>query len=371
MNLFSTLEIGFAYVYTTGLIVLGLAIFFLYKRNGEKYLLYFSVFCLFTILASLVNISYYYLNLKLLYPFYAFFIIFEGYYLLKAVFKYFNHEFEKLYLDPLKFLIFFIILSSFSLNRFVILAPALLYLAAAFFKAGSTFFNKGFNIFLNLVGSLCIVLGTLELFMPYLRAKDSISEYVIFVKGGFFLIFALSIFAIYYEDLQYKLKIRERQYHKLFNQSPAGMLLMNRYGEILKVNDAITELTGYNKEELEGKSIFNTLVPTEYKIRGKQNIKELLNGEDKHYIMKTYDKDDNLKYFLTKETKFIQPDYSTAILSMRVDYTDYKTKEEEIRYLSYHDNLTKLYNRTFMEEEMQRLNNSRIDNIAVIMIDVN
>ena len=56
---------------------------------------------------------------------------------------------------------------------------------------------------------------------------------------------------------------------------------------------------------------------------------------------------------------------------MRVDYTDYKTKEEEIRYLSYHDNLTKLYNRTFMEEEMQRLNNSRIDNIAVIMIDVN
>lgn len=371
LNFFTTLELGFAYVYTAGIIILGLAIFFLYKRSEEKYLLYFTFFSLFTLLSNLINISYFYIKLEILYPFYAVFIIFEGYYLLKAVFKYFNLEFEKLYFDLLKFLLSFTVLSSFSLNRFVIFAPALLYLAAAFFKAAVLFFDKGFNKFLKIVGTISIAVGIIELLLPYLRANDLISEYAIFIKGGFSLIFGISIFAIYYEDLQYKLKIREKQYHKLFNQSPAGMLLMNRHGEILTVNDAVSELTGYSKEELEGKSIFNTLVPTEFKIRAKENIKDLLNGEDKDYIMKTYDKDNNLKYFLTKETKFIQPDYSTAILSMRVDYTDYKTKEEEIRYLSYHDNLTDLYNRTFMEEEMQRLNSSRVDNIAVIMIDVN
>ncbi|MFW5979178.1 MAG: PAS domain S-box protein [Halanaerobium sp.] len=150
-----------------------------------------------------------------------------------------------------------------------------------------------------------------------------------------------SVFAIYYEDLQYRLKIREEQYQKLFNQSPAGMLLLDRNGVIITVNQAICQYTGYSKEELEGTSMFKNLVPLEYKIRAQKNIREILNGEDKEYIMKTYDKNNKLKYFLMKETKFVQADFSTAVLSMRIDYTDYKTKEEEIRYLSYHDNLTK------------------------------
>ncbi|MFW5687029.1 MAG: GGDEF domain-containing protein, partial [Halanaerobium sp.] len=117
--------------------------------------------------------------------------------------------------------------------------------------------------------------------------------------------------------------------------------------------------------------MFKNLVPLEYKIRAQKNIREILNGEDKEYIMKTYDKNNKLKYFLMKETKFVQADFSTAVLSMRIDYTDYKTKEEEIRYLSYHDNLTDLYNRTFMETEMKRLNSSRDLPISIIMIDVN
>jgi diguanylate cyclase (GGDEF)-like protein len=56
---------------------------------------------------------------------------------------------------------------------------------------------------------------------------------------------------------------------------------------------------------------------------------------------------------------------------MRIDYTDYKKQQEEIKYLSYHDNLTNLYNRTFMEEEMKRLDSSRQLPISIVMIDVN
>ena len=56
---------------------------------------------------------------------------------------------------------------------------------------------------------------------------------------------------------------------------------------------------------------------------------------------------------------------------MRIDYTDYKKQQQEIKYLSYHDNLTDLYNRAFMEEEMKRLDSSRQLPISIIMIDVN
>ena len=48
-----------------------------------------------------------------------------------------------------------------------------------------------------------------------------------------------------------------------------------------------------------------------------------------------------------------------------------KKAEEKLLYLSYHDNLTGLYNRSFLEEEKKRLDVNRNLPISVIMADVN
>ncbi len=53
------------------------------------------------------------------------------------------------------------------------------------------------------------------------------------------------------------------------------------------------------------------------------------------------------------------------------DITDRKEKEEENFYLSYHDQLTGLYNRRFYEEELKRLDSRRNLPFTVIMGDVN
>jgi diguanylate cyclase (GGDEF)-like protein/PAS domain S-box-containing protein len=44
--------------------------------------------------------------------------------------------------------------------------------------------------------------------------------------------------------------------------------------------------------------------------------------------------------------------------------------EEQLKYLSLHDPLTGLYNRTFFEEEMHRLDIDRVDSVGMIMCDV-
>lgn len=53
------------------------------------------------------------------------------------------------------------------------------------------------------------------------------------------------------------------------------------------------------------------------------------------------------------------------------DVTDRIKRENDIRYLSFHDSLTGLYNRRFFEEEMKRLDNPRNYPITVVMGDVN
>jgi diguanylate cyclase (GGDEF)-like protein/PAS domain S-box-containing protein len=53
------------------------------------------------------------------------------------------------------------------------------------------------------------------------------------------------------------------------------------------------------------------------------------------------------------------------------DVTDRKKGEEEILYLSYHDQLTGMYNLRFYEEELKRLDTKRNLPITLVMADVN
>lgn len=54
-----------------------------------------------------------------------------------------------------------------------------------------------------------------------------------------------------------------------------------------------------------------------------------------------------------------------------LDITERKKAEDDIRHLSYHDSVTGLYNRMFLEEEIKRLDTERNLPISIIVGDVN
>ena len=68
-------------------------------------------------------------------------------------------------------------------------------------------------------------------------------------------------------------------------------------------------------------------------------------------------------------------DHDVQIVSYFADIAwtivEQKRTEEKIRYISFHDTLSGLYNRAFLEEEMNRLDTKRQFPISVIMIDLN
>ena len=172
-------------------------------------------------------------------------------------------------------------------------------------------------------------------------------------------------------ELEKRLQIREEQYRKIFAEAPVGIMLENKHGKILKVNQKLCEITGYQKEELEGSSIFKTLVPTKAQKKAENNIQRVLKGEELDFEADSRKKSGERYLAHIKETSILLPEQGKGILSMQTDITDIKEKEDKLKYLSYHDKLTGLYNRSFFEEELQRLNVERQFPLTLIMVDVN
>jgi diguanylate cyclase len=52
------------------------------------------------------------------------------------------------------------------------------------------------------------------------------------------------------------------------------------------------------------------------------------------------------------------------------DLTEYKKIENQLRYIGFHDNLTGLHNRSFLDEELLRLSSGKFDPVGFLSIDV-
>lgn len=131
----------------------------------------------------------------------------------------------------------------------------------------------------------------------------------------------------------------------------------------LEVNTAFEEQTGLKKENLIGKRVLEVLPNTEgywLEVYGRvaltgvpERFENYSQELGKWYAVSVYSPETN--YF--------------AVISR--DITDPKKREDEYRYLSYHDPLTGLYNRRFLEEEIKRLDTETNLPISIIMGDVN
>ncbi len=52
------------------------------------------------------------------------------------------------------------------------------------------------------------------------------------------------------------------------------------------------------------------------------------------------------------------------------DLTDYKTIEQKLRYISFHDKLTGLYNRTYLEEAVRNISKGGFSPVGIVSIDI-
>ena len=83
-------------------------------------------------------------------------------------------------------------------------------------------------------------------------------------------------------------------------------------------------------------------------------------------------KDGTSKWILARaQAIWDEEDNAIRMTGSHTDINERRTAEDEVRYLSFHDKLTGLYNRAFFEEELKRLDTERQLPLSIIIGDLN
>lgn len=167
-----------------------------------------------------------------------------------------------------------------------------------------------------------------------------------------------------------RLQQSEAKYRLLFDNATETIVVMQGV-RMRFFNPMASELTGFTPEELL-RIPLNVLLHPDDREFVLANYLRRLKGEEVERCrdFRVRRKDGAVRWVEMNSIQ-IQWEGAPATLNFLTDITARKEKEERIRYLSYHDQLTGLYNRRFYEEALRRLDEEGNLPISLIMADVN
>jgi diguanylate cyclase (GGDEF)-like protein/PAS domain S-box-containing protein len=166
----------------------------------------------------------------------------------------------------------------------------------------------------------------------------------------------------------------EAKYHGLFANAVEGIFQCTLEGRFIVSNPACARTLGYESPE---ELIIQDSVCYRPHFVDPKRYKELMRLLEEHGLAKGFEaqvfRKEGSKIWISANVLAIR-DASGAVVfyeGTMVDITERKRADDQIRYLSFHDKLTGLYNRAYFEEELKRLDTNRELPISVIMGDLN
>ncbi len=162
------------------------------------------------------------------------------------------------------------------------------------------------------------------------------------------------------------LKEKEELLREYFDKTPAGINIIDKDGDYLDANFVSTQVLGCTKEELLSHNILD-FVETPYHEMITNWLPKL---EKQGYVTGEVMVSTKYGKRIWTEIHVTKLDKDRA-LAFSIDVSKRKQAEEELRYLSYHDSLTGLYNRNYFDREVIKIDNEKQLPLGIIMVDIN
>lgn len=166
---------------------------------------------------------------------------------------------------------------------------------------------------------------------------------------------------------QAKLHESEKRFRSTFANAAIGMILLDRKGHIIQVNNAVCNMLGYDVNELQRMSIYEVMHVEDRDMNAVEREK-LLNGEIDHFrAEKRYlRKDGDIIWGLsTISGVFDKNGEFLYAISQVLDITEEYRLSKELSYQATHDVLTGLLNRREFESRIQKAWERSRDNEGV------
>jgi len=168
-----------------------------------------------------------------------------------------------------------------------------------------------------------------------------------------------------------KLEEQKAYFEQLFNNSPEAIALLDNKNQVMKANKKFESLFGFKHSEMINQDIDNFILPKESLKKGKKYTKKVINGEEIKVEAIRKNKDGKRMDVFVQAFPIKLADGQIGIYALYNDITERKKKEKKIEYLSFHDEMTGLYNRRYFENELSRLESSRKYPITIVVGDLN
>jgi len=173
---------------------------------------------------------------------------------------------------------------------------------------------------------------------------------------------------------------KQKKLEAIYSNAPVGIILVSIKGEITEVSDGFTNILGYSKAEIIGKSIFS-IVPLEDVEKGKGYYKKLTTKETKfvHFNNRYNTKDKNVLWAQTSVKYISNPSGKDYLLGIINDITDEKNTEikmqrlneelERFAYLASHDLKEPLRTITSLTERLVEKHGKSLNKSAIRYIN--
>ena len=161
------------------------------------------------------------------------------------------------------------------------------------------------------------------------------------------------------EEAEGALRASEQRFLRAFADSGVGMALCGVHDdeeELLDVNDALCELTGYSREELLHQGL-DSLTHPDDAASARAALRRLMRGEE-HTVQtdqRMVDREGRTVWVLLN-TSLVRDEHGspTHRIVQLQDVSEHKRFERQLQHLADHDALTGLFNRRRFEEELNR-----------------
>jgi diguanylate cyclase (GGDEF)-like protein/PAS domain S-box-containing protein len=169
-----------------------------------------------------------------------------------------------------------------------------------------------------------------------------------------------------------KLWMKEQSFQSIIEHHTDAVVKIDINGHFIETNPITEQITGYSQEELAGTS-FTNIVKGEYLEETLYFFNKVTQGEVQNYNTEIVRKNGESLYLNVTSIPIVINGQMTEIYSLAKDITEQKKIQESNAFWAYHDSLTGLPNRRWLDEKLKKeviAANKNNYKLAVLYLDL-